>query len=921
MRSSWSATTKKLWLASGLLSVAFALHLPAHAQGAPEITPSLKKLLGGLPIAGIKDEVQGMVAALKKTGCGNNLTGCYMTQSGALQLYFFTSGTSQQTLLLVVDKSMKMPRLLGEKAQKVMGDSSLSAPIISLSTTDYALDNARMPPALQKVVRENYFNVSTLAFSSGVQLAARTSLSGSIKQVMESMGVNASQLTMRAAVVMPIPSDLAGGAGAGAGAAQAVSHGDTMKKAGADAAKPEAFVEFQFAPQARLALGLPAMVLTDATFFLNNSLVFGYKGNAAYKGAEDKTVLVQFQTPLTPEGAMDLVDFQFRMATPAKFTLEDAAHVMVAMANTDPRLVKYGGGFIRNIASYQKALLSVAKPLSVFQLRNPSPAPEYRFGDSSKPWPDDPKFYNIVLLGPLAEGGPFFRGSGEATILGQRMGSIDASAGLSGLHGQAMQDLSLKLGPLGRVTVQQMLAEVDVDQRTQNIRLTGNYRGQVVEAVLAGSTLRVEVSANCVNPFKISTSATLQASTDLAEVFEGAVALNVDPKTITGCADQQLEAAYRKIAGEYKQLGGYTASAATAELNKMANAAAAEAQKAAEEEAQKAADAARKEYEKTKDDARNAANNATSEANKAFNDAGNAFKRLGKKKKHKKKGPDPKFAASVFDWDYYYDANPDLVEKRVDLAQNWKDTGFLEGRRGSLEFHAVYYRNRYTDVQALCASTDLQCVLQHWLDQGIEEGRQGSPDFNVDAYRFRYKDVPFNLTPGEEPDAMEHWLTVGADGGRNGKPDNAFAGPISGPTRVGGGGGSEWSDGCTGSVLTGFRIAAGRTVDRVQFRYPTQKVGMFKTGGWSDARGSNAAWTGEVKLAEGEYIVQVDYRKGSKVDSLTFRSNTGKTYGPYGGGGGSPGTYKVTPGEKLSCMSGRSGSSIDQLTFTSTGPR
>ena len=76
-----------------------------------------------------------------------------------------------------------------------------------------------------------------------------------------------------------------------------------------------------------------------------------------------------------------------------------------------------------------------------------------------------------------------------------------------------------------------------------------------------------------------------------------------------------------------------------------------------------------------------------------------------------------------------------------------------------------------------------------------------------------------------------------------------------------------------------------------------------------------------MKLAEGEYIVQVDYRKGSKVDSLTFRSNTGKTYGPYGGGGGSPGTYKVTPGEKLSCMSGRSGSSIDQLTFTSTGPR
>lgn len=58
---------------SGLLTLVLTLNMPAHAQDAPAITPSLKKLLGGLPIAGIKDEVQGMIGDLKKTSCGGNL--------------------------------------------------------------------------------------------------------------------------------------------------------------------------------------------------------------------------------------------------------------------------------------------------------------------------------------------------------------------------------------------------------------------------------------------------------------------------------------------------------------------------------------------------------------------------------------------------------------------------------------------------------------------------------------------------------------------------------------------------------------------------------------------------------------------------------------------------------------------------------
>jgi len=758
---------KNLLKASFVLLAANVLHSPVYANDIPEVTPSLKKMLGSLPVAGVKEQVQGMLGALKKTPCGGKLTGCYGTQSGPLQLYFFTSGSSQQTLLLVVDKTMVMPRLLGEKVQKVMGETSLSSPIISISTTDYELDNSVMPAALQQVVRDNYFNVNTLAFSSGVQLAARASLGGPIKLAMQSMGVDTSQLTMRAAVVMPIPTDLAGGAGAGVAAADAVAHGDTMKKAGADALEPEAFVELQFAPKASLALKLPKVTLTDATFFLNNSLTFGYKGNAAFPGAENKKVITQFQTPLDPAGAMDLLDFSFRMATPASFTMEDAAHMMVAMATPDGRLAKYGGGFIRNIDTFKAPLMAMTKPLSVVQLRNPQPPTEYRFGDSSKPFPNDNKYFNFALLGPLADDGPLLKAAGDVTILGQKMGWLFAQAGRSGLNGDVGEQITLKLGPLGKVKFK-MQATMAINANKQDITLLGNFAGQKVEVGMSGSTMKVEVSASCVNPFEIKTSLEIKPSTDIAEVFEGQGGVSVDPSKIDKCIGKELEAAYNKIAGEYKNLSGYTAKAATEELNKISGAAAKEAQKVADD-AKKVADDARKGYENTKNAARDVASKASSTANKAFNDAGNAFKHIGKKKKHKK-GPDPKFAASVFDWDYYYDNAPDVVKAKVDLATHWRDNGFNEGRQGSPEFSARFYLAKYPDLMAMCGGGNWQCALQHWLDHGIGEGRQSSDKFSLTAYLNRYPDLQNAFGRTNYEAALQHWFDNGEDEGRDPRP-------------------------------------------------------------------------------------------------------------------------------------------------------
>lgn len=950
---------KKIFRSTCLaLASSFIFGLSAQAQDAPPISPVLKKMLGGLPVAGLQQEVQGMLGALKKTSCGSKLTNCHMAQSGPLQLYVFSSAQAQQTLLLVIDKTITMPKLLGDKVQKVLGETSLSAPIISISTTDFELDNAQMPPPLQQVVRNSYFNVNTMAFSSGVQMAARANLGGAIKLTLLSMGVNPSQLTMRAAVVMPIPTDLTGGAGAAAGMANAVQEGETMKKAGTDALTPEAFVEFQFAPNARLDLTMPKVSLTDATFFINNALTFGYKGNAAFKGAEDKKIIMQFQTPLNPAGAMDLLDFEFLMATPPSFTMEDAAHMMVAMALPDPRLARYGGGFIRNIEALKNPLLAMAKPFSVVQLRNPLPPTSYRFGDSNQPFPNDLKYFNFALLGPLADGGPLLKAAGEVTVMGQNLGWMLAKADRMGLNGKVGSDIRIKLGPLGSVQFK-LEGDMVINPNGQSIDLIGNFSGQKIKVGMSGTnlkvagqalpvgmtggTLNIEVSASCVNPFEIKTQLEIQASTNLAKVFEGQGGVNVDPSKINGCVGQALEAAYKKIAGEYSQLSGYTAAAANAELKKINDAVAAEAQRVAREaekaaqSAQKAADAARRDYEKTKDAARDVASKTANAANQAFNDAGNAIKRFGKKKKHKK-GPDPRFASSVFDWDYYYDKAPDVVAKKMDLATHWAESGFKEGRQGSPEFNANFYNARYLDVS--CSKGDTQCALNHWLEYGIQQGRQGSADVSIASYLNRYKELQNTLGQDNYEDAMDHWLNDGSVNGRNAQPDKQTSRALAGSRRIGGGGGGAWTDigTCQNQHVVGFRIAAGRLVDGLQFKYPEtdavqsstdavhssfpgKRGPSFKKSPWASVRGYQGKPSAEVTLDSGDYIVQVDYRSGNSVDSLTFKTQQGKTYGPYGGSGGSPGSYKVTNGEKLGCMSGSAGSSIDQLTFSSTGLR
>ncbi len=862
-----------------------------NAHASPDIRADLRAQLDKLPFAAHRGELQAMVNQLKQTNCGGGLTGCYQTNSGPLHLYFFSTKGLQQTFLVVIDQQTEMPKLLKEDVQGMFTGTTLSSPIISISTTDFDLETIKMPPSLQKVVRESYFNMGVLSFSSGVQIAARADLRGLMKQAMESMGARTNDVVIRAAVVVPVPADLGGGG--------------SFQKAALDAANPEAFVEIQYAPGSKIPLIMPPMNLTDASFFLNNGLIFGFKGNAAFKGVSDKTILTHFQTPLSPVGVMDYGDFSFRMATPSAFTLDDAAHVIAAMAIPDVRLIKHGGGFVRNIDKYKDQLLQVTKPLSVIQLRNPVPAPEYRFGDPGKPFPTDPKYFNIVLYGPTVDGGPWMHLAGDARVLGQSVGWGEGSAGLNGFKAKAGENIHLKLGPLGKVSLA-MNMSVSVAWDNPLIGLSSQRDGQKINIGFVDDMMQIDVSASCINPFEIKTKLKVTPSTKLTDVFEAQGGVNVDPGKIPGCIGAELEAAYKKVAGEFSHLAGYSAKAANEELKKISSASAQAANEAAKQ--------AQAEYNKAKDAARSSASKVSGGASKAFNDAGNAFKKLGGKKKRHQKGVDPKFASSVFDWDYYYDNAQDVVKANVDLSTHWRDYGFNEGRQGSPEFHSRFYWSRYSDIQALCPNSDEMCIVQHWLDYGIEQGRQGSAGFSVVDYLAAYPDLLAHFGPDDYEGAMDHWLNDGETEGRTGGvPKRVATMPINGPLRIGGGGGGRWTDVsvCRDGFVTGFRVAAGKEVNRLQFKYPS---------GWGEAHGAGNFNT-EISLLQGQYIVRVDYRSGSRTDQITFITNTGNRYGPYGGGGGTQGTYNVTPGEKLGCMRGRSGSTIDQLTFTSTGLR
>ena len=876
-------------------------HADTSGSKAP-ISDNLKKILSLIPVPGIKGAMNGLVDGLKK---GQN--GGYAAKATAngvpLQLYFFGSGVSQAALL-VVDHEIDVPPVFNNKAWKKLAGAKLSGTIFSFSTTDFALDVSQMPADFRQVVARDYFNVSSLNFSSGAQVAARIALGGDMKKVVEQdLHFTVKDFTLRAGVVVPVPTDAAGSASLVASMLADLKNVDKTLKD-----QPDFFVEFQPAPGTRIQapLGMSQLVLTDATISLTGHLVLGFRGNMFVPSG--KKFITFFNTPLTPAGVMDFGDFEFGMAAQTA-TLRELAELSLCLNPASPKVP--GGSFIKGIGTYRNQLNALLKPLSVFEIENPNQVGEYEFGNKNKPFPPKSAF-NILVLGPLASStdsngqslsGPYLQALGNVSVLKQKMGSFRLTVGQTGLHGWVASGLNLKMGPLGRQNIS-MRASADITQDKQLMLVHGDLLGRKLDVSMDANSLSIDSPATCATPFELEEHLDFQsvATPDLSALLDNLPGVNVDPSKLAGCVGADLKSAYQWVAGTGSSLGGYTANQANQQLKNIAD------QEAA------AAKAAQDAYNAAKDAARQKANQATNDAMNAFRDAGNAFRKLGGKKHKHHSGPDPRFAESVFNWSYYYDHNPDLVKAGVDLATHWRDHGFQEGRQGSLEFNARYYLSRYPDVQQQCGS-DLLCATKHWLfGGGIDQGRQGSPDFNVYDYLNRYPDLQQAFGRDNYADALDHWINHGHEEGRDGSPASSYAGPVSAPVIAGGGRGNDWSDAdvCAGSFVSAIHMRSARNIDGIEFGYAGR--------GWAPPRGyTGGNPTADVYLGPGEYIVRVDYGGLNPIDYLKFTSNLGKVYGPYGSG--SPaGSYEVTPGEKLGCVSGRDDKHIERLIFSSTGP-
>jgi hypothetical protein len=126
----------------------------------------------------------------------------------------------------------------------------------------------------------------------------------------------------------------------------------------------------------------------------------------------------------------------------------------------------------------------------------------------------------------------------------------------------------------------------------------------------------------------------------------------------------------------------------------------------------------------------------------------------------------------------------------------------------------------------------------------------------------------------------------------------------------GGDGGSEFIDDLTDfSRLRKIVIRHGSWIDAIQGIWSVEGVEIS-----GPQHGGNGGGPSTIQLQEDELIVAIKGRAGTYVDSLTFVTNHGRTFGPYGGNGGNP-FPDITAPEGILGFYGRAGSYLDKVGF------
>ena len=140
----------------------------------------------------------------------------------------------------------------------------------------------------------------------------------------------------------------------------------------------------------------------------------------------------------------------------------------------------------------------------------------------------------------------------------------------------------------------------------------------------------------------------------------------------------------------------------------------------------------------------------------------------------------------------------------------------------------------------------------------------------------------------------------------------AFACPYTPSNQYGGTGGGAFSDDLTETTkLTKINIWSGAMIDAIQATWMKPGGAVF-TG---TKHGGNGGGLSTINLKNDEYITRIDGRADGHVNQLTFTTNLGNKYGPYGGSGGKEFTLS---GLNVGGFLGRSGAFIDALAVFSS---
>lgn len=107
-----------------------------------------------------------------------------------------------------------------------------------------------------------------------------------------------------------------------------------------------------------------------------------------------------------------------------------------------------------------------------------------------------------------------------------------------------------------------------------------------------------------------------------------------------------------------------------------------------------------------------------------------------------------------------------------------------------------------------------------------------------------------------------------------------------------------------------FLIRHGSNIDEIQLLLSDGVRQVY-----SPAQGGGGGSPSEWQVPQGQYVSQIEYRSGDRVDSLTFITNKGVKSPYYGGGGGSYHLETFPEGYRIIGFYGRSGSRLDQIGF------